>query len=249
MRMPYATDDPNDLPCDPSCRSSRATGALELHPIATALASCATRDRNPRAPCAGAGDATAEANRGRWNGPTTMSTTRWMTYQDLPWANADSGTCRVCGCEKEEGDRWQTFCKKNGGACLEWYKIRSDPQHARRAVYGRDRGVCALCGLDVPALRKELQALAEARKDGDTCFPEFTLLERHGFKPYRFSSLWEHARWEADHIVPVAEGGGMCGLEGLRTLCLPCHHKETAALAARLAERRHADRRPGHFLD
>lgn len=44
--------------------------------------------------------------------------------------------------------------------------------------------------------------------------------------------------WEADHIIPVVEGGGECGLENYRTLCLPCHRKETAALARRRAERR-----------
>lgn len=41
--------------------------------------------------------------------------------------------------------------------------------------------------------------------------------------------------WEADHIVPVVEGGGECGLDGLRTLCLPCHKAETARLRRRLA--------------
>jgi len=44
--------------------------------------------------------------------------------------------------------------------------------------------------------------------------------------------------WEADHIVPVCEGGGGCGPEGYRTLCLPCHKRQTALLAARRAEKR-----------
>lgn len=44
--------------------------------------------------------------------------------------------------------------------------------------------------------------------------------------------------WEADHIIPVVEGGGECGLENYRTLCLPCHRKATAALAARRAQQR-----------
>lgn len=41
--------------------------------------------------------------------------------------------------------------------------------------------------------------------------------------------------WEADHIVPVIEGGGECGLAGLRTLCTACHLRETRALRRRLA--------------
>lgn len=50
--------------------------------------------------------------------------------------------------------------------------------------------------------------------------------------------------WEADHIVPVVEGGGGCGPEGYRTLCLPCHRRETAALAARRAAQRRKTRQP-----
>jgi 5-methylcytosine-specific restriction endonuclease McrA len=45
--------------------------------------------------------------------------------------------------------------------------------------------------------------------------------------------------WEADHIVPLAEGGAP-GPENARALCLRCHKAASAALAARLA----AARRP-----
>ncbi len=40
--------------------------------------------------------------------------------------------------------------------------------------------------------------------------------------------------WQADHIKAVAEGGGSCGLENLRTLCTPCHQQETEKLRHRL---------------
>lgn len=173
-----------------------------------------------------------------------MPTTRWMTYQDLPWAYADSGACRVCGCERKEGERWQTFCKNDGGACLRWYKIRSDPGYARRAVERRDKGVCGLCGLDTRELKQRVFALDQARKNGDPWQPVMQLLEAHGFKPHPRYDMAGFIQWEADHTVPVVEGGGMCGLEGLRTLCLPCHHQETAALAARRAERRRPNSGP-----
>jgi 5-methylcytosine-specific restriction endonuclease McrA len=29
--------------------------------------------------------------------------------------------------------------------------------------------------------------------------------------------------WDADHIIPVKDGGGCSGLENLRTLCISCH--------------------------
>jgi 5-methylcytosine-specific restriction protein A len=43
--------------------------------------------------------------------------------------------------------------------------------------------------------------------------------------------------WEADHIIPLAEGGTN-ELSNYRTLCVPCHKAETRALAGRLAQRR-----------
>ncbi len=46
------------------------------------------------------------------------------------------------------------------------------------------------------------------------------------------------AWWEVDHIVPVVLGGGCCGLDNLRTLCVPCHKKATARLAAERARAR-----------
>ena len=44
--------------------------------------------------------------------------------------------------------------------------------------------------------------------------------------------------WQADHIIPVAEGGGLCGLENMRTLCVVCHADASRALAGRGAKRR-----------
>ena len=42
--------------------------------------------------------------------------------------------------------------------------------------------------------------------------------------------------WQADHVLPVAEGGGDCSLHNIRTLCTPCHQKETAKLRRRLGD-------------
>ena len=40
--------------------------------------------------------------------------------------------------------------------------------------------------------------------------------------------------WQADHVTAVAEGGGSTGLDNLRTLCTPCHSRETEKLLSRL---------------
>jgi 5-methylcytosine-specific restriction endonuclease McrA len=50
-----------------------------------------------------------------------------------------------------------------------------------------------------------------------------------GFEPHG-------SDWQADHIVPVVEGGGECDLSNMRTLCTQCHKRETAALRKRLAK-------------
>ena len=41
--------------------------------------------------------------------------------------------------------------------------------------------------------------------------------------------------WQADHIVEVVMGGGLCGLENYQTLCTACHKEKTADLAKRRA--------------
>jgi 5-methylcytosine-specific restriction endonuclease McrA len=54
-----------------------------------------------------------------------------------------------------------------------------------------------------------------------------------GLKPGQRASLWD-----ADHVVPVAEGGGECDLSNMRTLCLKCHRRVTMELRERLRELR-----------
>jgi hypothetical protein len=39
--------------------------------------------------------------------------------------------------------------------------------------------------------------------------------------------------WDADHILPVSEGGGECDLDNPRTLRLICHRQQTLVLRQR----------------
>lgn len=39
--------------------------------------------------------------------------------------------------------------------------------------------------------------------------------------------------WQADHIIPVFEGGGQCTITNLRTLCTACHREVTAEQASK----------------
>lgn len=44
--------------------------------------------------------------------------------------------------------------------------------------------------------------------------------------------------WDADHILPVEEGGGACGLDGYQTLCVWCHKEKTKKQAGENAGKR-----------
>lgn len=90
-------------------------------------------------------------------------------------------------------------------------------------VWERDQGICRCCGQDVTGLgaRERTDLLANRRLAG-----------------IDFLRRWQHL-WDADHIVEVVRGGGQCGLDGLQTLCRPCHKAKTGRLASeRAAERR-----------
>jgi len=131
------------------------------------------------------------------------------------WVPRRRGPCRWCGVEVPKG-RF-TFC---GDSCVHQWKLRTDAGYLRAQVFARDHGVCAACGLDTEALRKNKRKLDYAAR---RLFEKTWGLRRH--------------LWDADHIVPVAEGGGECDLSNMRTLCLNCHRDATAALRRRLAAR------------
>jgi len=125
--------------------------------------------------------------------------------------------CRYCGQQVPKGRR--TWCSDE---CVDEASIRCNPSHAAYRVGQRDKGVCAICGVDTKILKKRAirergEFLAEMMDRG-------------------FPDVWREW-WEADHIIPVSEGGGHCGLENYRTLCVPCHKSETAKLRKRLAKR------------
>jgi 5-methylcytosine-specific restriction endonuclease McrA len=52
---------------------------------------------------------------------------------------------------------------------------------------------------------------------------------------------WLRGKWQADHILPVVEGGDS-NLENMRTLCIPCHRGVTTELRLRLKARRASTR-------
>ena len=137
--------------------------------------------------------------------------------------------CRGCG--KPVPPERQTWCSR------QCYETRC-PQMVRWAVFQRDKGVCAICGRDTNAIAK---ALKELRWSDRTAYFEYhTKLKSLGFKPHQ-------SLWEGDHIIPHSQGGEYV-LENIRTLCVPCHKKETAKLAAQNALKRKIAKQPELIL-
>jgi 5-methylcytosine-specific restriction endonuclease McrA len=64
----------------------------------------------------------------------------------------------------------------------------------------------------------------------------------HGAARAKLFAEWQvrgrKTLWDADHVIPVTEGGGECELSNMRTLCLKCHRLRTAELLKRLRKAR-----------
>ena len=159
-----------------------------------------------------------------------MSKPRSARVGDVfPTRKQDDGTylCSVCGGPMQR----PTFKRYCGSACREIAYVTTDPAFARRKVWQRDKGVCAECGCDTSKIAR-IMRWAEKFGVPTWYYSEgivtiTRLLRQMGFKTNHL--------WEMDHIEPVVEGGGLCGLENLRTLCVPCHRLDTKELAGRRA--------------
>lgn len=131
----------------------------------------------------------------------------------LPKGENGRCLCRWCNLEVPAGR--QTFCSD---WCVEEWKLRSNPGHLRDRVFERDRGVCSVCGVDCVAELRRVKRLRGASR-------------------MRAAAEWRmgarKSLWDADHILPVSEGGGECDLSNMRTLCLKCHRAHTAELQRR----------------
>lgn len=163
------------------------------------------------------------------------------------------GHCRNCAQPVPSGRR--NWC---GQRCVDDYLLRNSPAVARRAVFKRDRGVCALCGRDCEALRRRIERWIGGRADTNraNCANTINTADdwRHRQRCCRLLRRLARigpltALWQMDHTRPVVEGGGGCGLDNLRTLCLPCHKRVTRDLARRRAERRAEQRATRRALE
>lgn len=163
-----------------------------------------------------------------------------MSTERIARLDAPKGYCRGCQQPVPKGRR--RWCSDR---CVKAALIKLDPKVARLRVEQRDHGVCARCGFDAKQAERLLRVL-QSRALGSR-YPVERLPERDAADALSWvakiwgvrADRWHIGHlWEADHIVPVVEGGGACELENYRTLCILCHRIETKHLAARRAARR-----------
>jgi 5-methylcytosine-specific restriction protein A len=152
-----------------------------------------------------------------------MSTMRamkggWVDRNSVPRGANGRGLCRWCALEVPK--RRFTFCSD---FCVHEWKLRTQPAYLREKVFERDRGICDSCLVDTVAAARKLRFSRGVSRS--------SLLAHWGLRTRSRKSLWD-----ADHIVPVIEGGGECDLSNIRTLCLRCHRSATAALRRRIRE-------------
>jgi len=123
------------------------------------------------------------------------------------------GVCRWC--KQEVSGRRRTFCSD---ACVHEWRLRSSASYLRECVFERDRGVCAICGVDTIRLRRSVMRQSFGKR----------MIIIREMRIARGRKSW----WEADHIVAVVDGGDS-NLENIRTLCITCHRNVTAELRER----------------
>jgi len=146
----------------------------------------------------------------------------WVDRGSVPRGPNGRGICRWC--ELEVPPRRFTFCSEY---CVHEWKMRTQPGYLREQVFLRDRGVCAGCAVDTLAALQQLKRSRGGNREA--------LMLHWGMKTRMRRSLWD-----ADHIVPVVEGGGECDLGNIQTLCLRCHRDATKRLRERLRQMRSA---------
>ena len=134
----------------------------------------------------------------------------------LPKNESGFVSCRWCGGDVKPPRR--TMCSPE---CVHELLIRRDNRYIRDCLYKRDKGICVLCNTDTKDIAKK--ALSLEYNDRVEYLKEFNI----GIKRKIWKRKHGGGLWDADHIIPVKEGGGQCGLDNLRTLCIKCHKEIT----------------------
>lgn len=118
-----------------------------------------------------------------------------------------------------------------------WGRLRRlPPQKECRAALGIAPDACLWCR--APSIRAlcSTECRREWRIRSESYYARMKVADRDGGLCAFCGVVAE--KWHADHILPVWQGGGCCGLENLRTLCETCHERHTRETMPPLTEAR-----------
>lgn len=142
--------------------------------------------------------------------------------------------CRWCGLDVHRlSPKRRTFCSDE---CVHEFSLRSSSSYMRQYIAKRDKYKCQICGLDCKGFLRHLHQWVKEKMAG-IAYSEWSK-RRKEFETEYFAQHgmeWVNTNnrstfYDIDHVVPVILGGGQCGEDNLRTVCLSCHRKETAKL-------------------
>lgn len=140
----------------------------------------------------------------------------------LPKTENGFTACRWCEGDVKPPKR--TMCSPE---CVHEILIRTNNRYMREFIYNRDKGICSICNIDTKKIAKTALTLF-----GDE---RIQYLKEHKITPKR--KIWKRkfggGLWDADHIIAVKDGGGCCGADNIRTLCISCHKTRTASDASK----------------
>eukprot|EP00056_Hartaetosiga_gracilis_P007950 m.114128 g.114128 ORF g.114128 m.114128 type:complete len:1223 (-) comp12812_c0_seq1:69-3737(-) len=152
-------------------------------------------------------------------------------------SHPQSSTCKYCKkMIQNKHTLQQTFCSHE---CWELFNIKTGSSNTiRRRLFELEGGVCQLCGLNTHELFQRIRAIDKPEHRRKVlCSTRFQFM-----KTTRIASIAQRPSegdfWQADHINPVCEGGGESDISNFRTLCTPCHSKETNKLHSGSARRK-----------
>lgn len=158
------------------------------------------------------------------------------------------GLCR-CGCGERLEGRQRDWRKGHESGPVELFEVAKGRSGTIRLLLARrDHGVCAICGMDTVLAYNACGRFSNLADPVERAAALAVQLEARarfmalGFTTPGWATNARHCDWwQADHTVPLVEGGTN-SLDNLRTLCLRCHKRVTAALAARRGARARAVR-------
>jgi 5-methylcytosine-specific restriction endonuclease McrA len=140
-----------------------------------------------------------------------LTTRRPLTCDDFWRLSSGPGSrqCAWCLSRIDKTNKRIRYCSDD---CQSEVYRRLVPGHVRTLLWERDEGRCGICGVEC---RDWHWRIIDGVRVEDT-----------------------RPDWQADHVVPVEQGGSFCGLDNYQTLCENCHKCKTAEQVGRKAKRR-----------